>query len=135
LVEHFKNPLMTLFGRCRTDHFQQKFYFLGLSAARGRDRISSTLALSAGSLPCRYAFRRGSLSFPQKISHIESVRHKLCEWRFITLLGPGGVGKTTLALAVAETMLPLYPDQVCFVNFAPLSDAALVSSTVALALG
>ncbi len=67
--------------------------------------------------------------------YIESVKHKLCESRFITLLGPGGVGKTTLALAVAETMLALFPDQVCFVDFAPLSDAALVPSAVALAVG
>jgi predicted ATPase/DNA-binding winged helix-turn-helix (wHTH) protein len=67
--------------------------------------------------------------------HIEPLIHKLCERRFVTLLGPGGIGKTRLALAVAEAALAQYTDQVCFVNFAPLPDAALVPSTVALALG
>jgi predicted ATPase/DNA-binding winged helix-turn-helix (wHTH) protein len=68
-------------------------------------------------------------------ANIESVRNKLREWRFVTLLGPGGVGKTTLGLAVAEAELAQFPDQVCFVNLAPLADAALVASSVALELG
>src|SRR5690349_12780939 len=67
-------------------------------------------------------------------ANVESVRNNLREWRFVTLVGPGGIGKTALALAVAEAELAQFPDQVCFVNFAPLSDAALVPSTVALAL-
>jgi predicted ATPase/DNA-binding winged helix-turn-helix (wHTH) protein len=66
--------------------------------------------------------------------HIEVLIRKLRESRFVTLLGPGGVGKTTLALAVAEAMLPQYPHKVCFVNLAPLSDPTLVPTTVALAL-
>jgi predicted ATPase/DNA-binding winged helix-turn-helix (wHTH) protein len=66
--------------------------------------------------------------------HTNLLVHNLQQSRFITLVGPGGIGKTTRALAVAETLLAWFPDQVCFVNFAPLSDAALVPSTVALAL-
>ena len=48
--------------------FTKVRYFLDLSAARGRERISAIFALSVGSFPCRYALRSGSLSFPQKIS-------------------------------------------------------------------
>jgi len=47
---------------------QKVRYFLDLSAARGRERISAIFALSVGRFPCRYALRSGSLSFPQKIS-------------------------------------------------------------------
>jgi predicted ATPase/DNA-binding winged helix-turn-helix (wHTH) protein len=68
-------------------------------------------------------------------ANIESVRNNLRERRFVTLVGAGGIGKTTLALAVAEAELAQFPDQVCFVNLAPLSDAVLVPSSVALELG
>ena len=51
--------------------------------------------------------------------------------RLATLTGPGGIGKTRLALAVAEELAPSFPDGVYFVNLAPLTD----SSQVLLAIG
>jgi predicted ATPase/DNA-binding SARP family transcriptional activator len=50
--------------------------------------------------------------------------------RLVTLVGPGGVGKTRLALAVAE----LWPEAV-FVSLAPLQDPTLVGSVIAHTLG
>ncbi len=53
----------------------------------------------------------------------------------VTLNGSGGVGKTRLALAVAEKLLGEFPDGVWFVELAPLSDPQLVARTMANVLG
>jgi len=55
--------------------------------------------------------------------------------RFITLVGPGGIGKTTVALAVADRSTASYPDGVRFVDLAPLTDPLLVPSALAFVLG
>ena len=55
--------------------------------------------------------------------------------RLVTLTGPPGIGKSRIALAVAAERRPDFPDGVVFVALAPISDPALVPSTVAGALG
>jgi predicted ATPase/DNA-binding XRE family transcriptional regulator len=54
--------------------------------------------------------------------------------RFVTLVGPGGVGKTRLALAVASELLDVYRDGVVFVDLSPVRDSHLVPTTIARAL-
>jgi len=55
--------------------------------------------------------------------------------RLITLTGPGGVGKTRLAIHVAEEVVERFPDGVFFVNLGTLRDAGLVGVTIARTMG
>jgi predicted ATPase/DNA-binding XRE family transcriptional regulator len=57
------------------------------------------------------------------------------EVRLLTLTGPGGTGKTRLAIAVAAGMLDAFPDGTVFVDLTPVTDPALVMPAVAAALG
>lgn len=67
---------------------------------------------------------------------IELLARKLSQpqTRLVTLLGPGGVGKTRLALAVAEKLLPQFRDGVFVVNLASLSDPDLLTVSLLEAL-
>jgi non-specific serine/threonine protein kinase len=55
--------------------------------------------------------------------------------RLLTLTGPGGVGKTRLALRAATDLVDGFPDGIVFVDLGPITDSALVLPTIARALG
>jgi predicted ATPase len=54
--------------------------------------------------------------------------------RLVTLTGPGGVGKTRLAAAIARTLLDQYPDGVFLVELATVTQSDLVAAAVAQTL-
>ncbi len=55
--------------------------------------------------------------------------------RLVTIVGAGGIGKTTLALTAAESLIDAYDDGVRFVDLASLSDPKLIAGAMATTLG
>ncbi|MGZ3632542.1 MAG: ATP-binding protein [Candidatus Limnocylindrales bacterium] len=68
--------------------------------------------------------------------HVLAEARRLLEGtRLLTLTGPGGTGKTRLSLQLAAEAVERFPDGVYFVALEPISDAALVPSTIAMTVG
>jgi predicted ATPase len=66
---------------------------------------------------------------------VRTLAEQLQMWRFVTVVGPGGVGKTTVAISVAHTLVNGFPDAVFFVDLAALTNPQLVPTAVASVLG
>ncbi|HWJ73944.1 MAG TPA: winged helix-turn-helix domain-containing protein [Kaistia sp.] len=66
---------------------------------------------------------------------VEAVRQDLAEARLVSIVGAGGIGKTTVSLAVAEATVGSRGDGVWLVELAALRDPALVPNAIAAAIG
>jgi predicted ATPase len=66
---------------------------------------------------------------------VRSLAGQLQMWRFVSIVGSGGVGKTTVAISVAHALVDGFPDAVFFIDLAALTDPQLVPTAVASALG
>jgi predicted ATPase len=74
-------------------------------------------------------------SFIGREQEVAEATALLAQTRLLTLTGPGGTGKTRLALRIADEAAESYRDRVIFVALAALEDPSLVASTVAAAAG
>ena len=66
---------------------------------------------------------------------METVSRELSRRRIVTIAGPAGIGKTSLAIATAATLRASFGDAVLFVDLAPIEDPSLVISAIASTLG
>ena len=73
-------------------------------------------------------------SFIGRSTEIGEVKQLLSNGRLLTLTGPGGSGKTRLALQVAAEVIESFSDGVFFVALAPITSPGLVASTIAQSL-
>jgi predicted ATPase/class 3 adenylate cyclase len=74
-------------------------------------------------------------SFIGRRAEVAEVQRRVAGSRLVTLTGPGGCGKTRLALEAATRLQAGFPDGVWWIELAPLADPALVPQTVAFTLG
>ncbi|CAG0961081.1 partial Putative HTH-type transcriptional regulator, partial [Anaerolineae bacterium] len=74
-------------------------------------------------------------SFIGRERELREASEKLTSARLLTLIGPGGTGKTRLSLQLGIEMLPNFTDGVWFIELAPLADPALILQTIASVLG
>jgi predicted ATPase/DNA-binding winged helix-turn-helix (wHTH) protein len=66
---------------------------------------------------------------------ISRLSDELTQHRFVTVVGPGGIGKTTVAVTVAHAQVAAFNGAIFFMDFGALRDPALVASALASALG
>jgi predicted ATPase/DNA-binding winged helix-turn-helix (wHTH) protein len=106
---------------------------------RGYRFVAPVTLTEAAPLPART--KRGHnlpvrvTSLVDRVDVIAHVVAQLPRQRFLTVVGPGGIGKTAIALATAERLVGSYEHGVWFVDLAPVVDPRLVPSAAAAALG
>lgn len=102
---------------------------LSLRAGRPSEVLVSRISTRDGNLPLELT------SFVDRRSEVAEGRKHLGIRRLVTLTGIGGVGKTRLALRIAEKSRSTFPDGVWLVELADLFDGALVAEVFVSALG
>ncbi|WP_424630239.1 ATP-binding protein [Bradyrhizobium sp. SYSU BS000235] len=101
-----------------------------ISRSNGQpDGIATAAAFKDSNLPTR------STRMVGRTDDVFTLTNLLRVSRFVTVVGPGGVGKTTVAVAVVHDLLDAFAGAVLFVDLGALSDAGLVASAVTSMLG
>jgi len=122
-----------------------------LQSARGERSVDGLLppSLSLNPFPPSHNLPSQLTSFIGREKEIETVKnlitshgrgkrstpHSGSVGRLLTLTGAGGSGKTRLALQVVSATLDIFPDGVWFIDFAPLTDPALIPESLLTTLG
>ena len=127
----YRSLLKTEFGR--------GYRLLGDWTVRHRDEAKPSVGLQQRPLssepPATNNFPAAITRLVGRSVAVQSLQDLVSAYRIVTLTGPGGIGKTTLALQTARHVLTEFPDGGWFVELASLSNPDLVPSAVAGALG
>jgi predicted ATPase/DNA-binding winged helix-turn-helix (wHTH) protein len=78
---------------------------------------------------------RKPLTMIGRDDELAQITRQIHEHRFVSIIGAGGIGKTTLAIGVAHQLLAAFPQAICFIDFGGVADARLVAATLASSLG
>src|SRR5579871_240720 len=129
-------PLQWVVERCLAKSPQDRF----ASTAELRNElvaISESASHSASVLEPIYKIPSPRTALIGREEELASLRSLASDrdLRVLTLTGPGGIGKTRLAMELARGLTPDFGGGVCFVALEKLNEAGLVSSEIARALG
>ena len=131
-------PFVWMVERCLAKDPKERYastHDLARDLAAVRDRFAEASAGSSEPRPNNLPVQR--TAFIGRELEAIALRRLLGreDVQLVTLTGPGGIGKTRLALQVAADAAAEFPGGVCFVPLAAVSDRALIASTIAQALG
>jgi non-specific serine/threonine protein kinase len=127
-----RNTLVRLVGALGLDADERREAEAVAVAVRHRPRPRATPRAAGGrahNLPAPLT------SFVGREDEVPAVRAAVAGHRLVTLTGPGGTGKTRLALEAAAGLLGDYPHGVWLIELAALTDAAAVAHATATAVG
>jgi predicted ATPase/serine/threonine protein kinase len=131
-------PLCWAIDRCLAKNPSDRYPStrdLAKDLANIRDRLSEAPSRFS---PARLAnLPTQRTGFVGRDSELAAVKELLLreEVRLVTLSGPGGIGKTRLALQVAAEVAGFFPGGVCFIPLAGVTDPTLIPSIIAQSLG
>ena len=131
-------PFVWIVERCLAKDPAQRYDSsrdLARDLAAVRDRLVDTPARPSVPRPNSLPVQR--TAFIGREHEAGTLRQLLsrADVRLVTLTGPGGIGKTRLALQVAGEIASNFPGGVCFVPLSAVGDGRLIASTIAQALG
>jgi predicted ATPase/DNA-binding winged helix-turn-helix (wHTH) protein len=99
------------------------------AAPASNARLPATVPVPSRPLPPLLTRMRG------RDDAVRTITADIRKDRFVTIVGPGGMGKTTVAVTVAHALVEEFSGKVCFVDFGAISDSRLLLPTVASTLG
>ena len=131
-------PFLWIVERCLAKNPRERYastHDLARDLAAVRDRLVETSTRPSESRPNNLPVQR--TAFIGREHEATALRQLLnrVDVQLVTLTGPGGIGKTRLALQVAADAAAEFPGGVYFVPLSAVSDRALIASTIAQALG
>lgn len=107
----------------------ERLFQLDVPGLRSDFPALRTTTATIGDLPSRLT------SFIGRDVELEELAALLAERRLVTLTGPGGIGKTSLAVETARRVADRFPDGAWFVPLAEVEDPAAVRSVIARTIG
>jgi predicted ATPase len=131
-------PFIWIVERCLAKDPKQRYAStrdLARDLAALRDRIADAPARESEPRPNNLPVQRTAfIGREHEAADLRQLLNRM-DVRLVTLTGPGGIGKTRLALQVAGEIAEQFPGGVCFVSLSAIGESASIASAIGQAVG